>query len=210
MSTAAPLSARQAKADDTRMRLFIAGAELLAAQGYPATSVEQIARRAGVAKGTFFLHFPTKDALVTDFVRLQVHHVSREHARMLADGVGPVERLRATLMAFARLSDSHIARAILVAGLDKAEVGATFDRLFQGVLELMTDDARDAIRAGELSRNTAPAEFAELLLNAFLGATLSLSMNARGRSLPAMLTSLVDVSLAAFAPKSRVPKGAKT
>jgi AcrR family transcriptional regulator len=44
---------------DTAMRLF-------AEQGYDATTVEEIARTAGVSHMTFFRHFPTKDAVILD------------------------------------------------------------------------------------------------------------------------------------------------
>jgi AcrR family transcriptional regulator len=197
----APLSSRQAKADDTRLRLFAAGAELFATQGYHATSVEQIARRAGVAKGTFFLHFPTKDALVTELVRLQVRFVARERERLLAEGAAPTARLRATVMALGRLADRNIVRAVLTAGLDKGDVGSEIDRLYQDVLELMTQDARAAVRARELSRSTDPTMFALILMDSFLGATVSFATNPRGRSLIEMLEALVDTNLAAFAPR---------
>ena len=45
--------------DATRARLFEAAVRLFAKHGYAATSVEQITREAGVAKGTFFVHFAT-------------------------------------------------------------------------------------------------------------------------------------------------------
>jgi TetR/AcrR family transcriptional repressor of nem operon len=207
-AAAVPIATRQAKADDTRMRLFAAGAELLASQGYHATSVEQITQRAGVAKGTFFFHFPTKDALVTELVRLQVRFVARERERLVAEGAAPTARLRATVMGLGRLSDRNIARAVLTAGLDKGAVGSAIDRLYQDLLELMTEDARAAVRARELSRSTDPAMFAVLLMDAFLGATVSYATNPRGRSLLAMLEALVDTNLTAFAKKRATRKGA--
>lgn len=39
---------------------------LITEHGYDATTVEQIAREAGVSHMTFFRHFPTKDAVVLD------------------------------------------------------------------------------------------------------------------------------------------------
>lgn len=40
--------------------------QLFAERGYDATTVEQVARAAGVSHMTFFRHFPTKDAVVLD------------------------------------------------------------------------------------------------------------------------------------------------
>lgn len=50
----------------TRARLQTAALKLFSEQGYDATTVEQIAREAGVSHMTFFRHFPTKDAVVLD------------------------------------------------------------------------------------------------------------------------------------------------
>jgi len=48
-----------------RERLVVAAVELFSEQGYDATTVEQIAKRAGVTKSTFFRHFPDKRELLS-------------------------------------------------------------------------------------------------------------------------------------------------
>ncbi|WP_454083875.1 TetR/AcrR family transcriptional regulator [Georgenia sp. Marseille-Q6866] len=50
----------------THAALQHAALELFAKQGYDATTVTQIARRAGVSEMSLFRHFTTKDALVLD------------------------------------------------------------------------------------------------------------------------------------------------
>lgn len=47
-----------------RERLVVAAVDLYAEQGYDATTVTQIAERAGVTKSTFFRHFPDKRELL--------------------------------------------------------------------------------------------------------------------------------------------------
>ncbi len=47
-----------------RERLVIAAVDLFVEQGYDATTVAQIAERAGVTKSTFFRHFPDKRELL--------------------------------------------------------------------------------------------------------------------------------------------------
>ncbi len=45
-------------------RLYQAAVSLFREQGYEETTVDQITRRAGLAKGTFFNYFTTKDAVL--------------------------------------------------------------------------------------------------------------------------------------------------
>ncbi len=54
------------RAERTRALLQGVALRLFSEQGYDATTVEQIAREAGVSHMTFFRHFPTKDAVVLD------------------------------------------------------------------------------------------------------------------------------------------------
>jgi AcrR family transcriptional regulator len=195
-------SLRRERAEETRKRLFAAGAELLAEKGYHATSVEEIARRAGVAKGSFHFHFSSKDALVTALVRLQVRIIARERERLVAEGISPLARLRATVMALGRLAESNLARAVLTAGLSNPEAGGAIDVLYQTLLEMMTDDVRAAVRAREVSRTTDPDTFALLVMDSYLGATVSYAANPRGRSLLDMLATLFDAYVSAFAPRT--------
>lgn len=59
-----------AKMKAVKDRIFHAAMELFEQQGYENTSVEQITKRAGVSKGTFFTHFPSKDAVFSAIGRI--------------------------------------------------------------------------------------------------------------------------------------------
>lgn len=48
---------------DAKTKLLDAAIEVVRAQGYAATSVDELCRKAGVTKGAFFHHFESKDAL---------------------------------------------------------------------------------------------------------------------------------------------------
>lgn len=54
---------RERRKRDTRSRLVTAARELFVARGYDETSIDEIARRAGVSRRTCFRYFPSKEAL---------------------------------------------------------------------------------------------------------------------------------------------------
>jgi AcrR family transcriptional regulator len=62
-------SARDAFYETRRAALAEVALKLWAERGYDHTSVEAIARESGIAKGTFYLYFETKGALLLDVLR---------------------------------------------------------------------------------------------------------------------------------------------
>jgi len=63
-----PANGHRTRRLETRRRLLEAGTELFAEGGVRAATSTAIARRAGVATGTFYLHFPDKHALFEELV----------------------------------------------------------------------------------------------------------------------------------------------
>ncbi len=60
---------RAQKTAARREAILAAALDEFAAQGFAATRLDDVARRAGVAKGTIYLHFRDKEALFQDLVR---------------------------------------------------------------------------------------------------------------------------------------------
>ena len=62
--TEAPQGRRLRKKERTRRAIYDAALALFAERGFEDVTVEQICEAADVARGTFFLHFPTKAGLI--------------------------------------------------------------------------------------------------------------------------------------------------
>jgi AcrR family transcriptional regulator len=62
-------SKRAVGATERRAAIVAAGLEEFTAKGFAATRLDDVAKRAGVAKGTIYLHFQDKDALFQELVR---------------------------------------------------------------------------------------------------------------------------------------------
>ena len=87
-----------------------AALELFMEKGFAATRVEDIASRAGVSKGTVYLYFPSKDALLEGLVRRAIVPVADSALAVVAAHDGhPREIITLVLKALgARFSDPRI------------------------------------------------------------------------------------------------------
>ena len=63
------LSSREVRASERRAAIVAAGLDEFTARGFAATRLDDVAKRAGVAKGTIYLHFKDKEALFQELVR---------------------------------------------------------------------------------------------------------------------------------------------
>ena len=65
---------RKIKADSTRKKIYESAEKLFSQNDYNKVSVDSIAEAAGVAKGSFYVHFASKDTLIAALIN---DHVSK-------------------------------------------------------------------------------------------------------------------------------------
>ncbi|GII53388.1 TetR family transcriptional regulator [Planotetraspora thailandica] len=137
---------------ETRRKVYRAAVELIAEQGFTATTVDAIAERAGVAKGTVFYNFGSKEGLFSSLLAHGVGQLTDALSGAAAAAPRPgVAALDAVVLAQLRFFDEYgpFARVLVaemwrtawqevVAGLREGALG-----VYQGVLD-------EAVAAGEL------------------------------------------------------------
>lgn len=104
----------------TRERLLASTLELLAEGGYQAASVAAITSRAGVAAGTLYRHFGSKEELFVELFReMSGREVEAMHAAA-EGGSSPLARLEAAIETFARraLIQPRVSWALLAEPVD--------------------------------------------------------------------------------------------
>jgi AcrR family transcriptional regulator len=79
-------------------QIIAAATRVLARKGYARTSLNDIAREAGMSKGAVHYHFPTKEALVSKVLETACDIVAeRTRAAWTAAGSDPVQALRSSV-----------------------------------------------------------------------------------------------------------------
>src|SRR3954453_12735213 len=104
----------RARAADARECILRAAHDQLAEGGYASAAVQAVARRAGVATGTVYRHFPSKADLLSE--------VFRRAAQREVDAVAAAESIAAAVEVFVRraLAAPQRAYALLAEPVDPA------------------------------------------------------------------------------------------
>ncbi len=149
--------------EETRRRLLDAGTELFAAEGLHAVSSARIARRAGVASGTFYLHFEDKRQLFRQiaFDALAALRARQDAAARRAAG-DPVAEFRARIHELVAVAEEQgpLMRLLFGRGHEAGEVG---EELIDALLPGLEERLRQRAAAGELRSGVHPAVAAQAL-----------------------------------------------
>jgi AcrR family transcriptional regulator len=161
-----PTPRTEAKRAEARERVVTAAHDLIARGGYKAAPVAAVARRAGVATGSVYRHFPSKADLFAEvFRRASQREVDAMAEASAGDGL-VLERLAAGVALWARraLRGRRLAWALLAEPVDPAVEAERlhFRRAYRdGIAALI----REGIDRGEL-----PDQDADLTAAALVGA----------------------------------------
>ena len=121
-----------------------AALDLIAEQGVAAVAVEPLARRLGVTKGSFYWHFPSRDALLSAALE-RWELVEQETVwGQLESFSDPRQRLRALFQLVAHEVKSHRIYSELLKALDHPAVGPVIERVSQRRLDYLAASFRQA------------------------------------------------------------------
>jgi AcrR family transcriptional regulator len=125
---------RRAAPETRRSELVDAALSAFTARGLAATAVDDIVRAAGVAKGTFYLYFSSKDDVVNAVAERIVDRVGdRVEAIASTAHLSPVDRLLALGRSLNEVGKDPFERE-LVEVFHRPENRAVHDRISEGVI----------------------------------------------------------------------------
>ncbi len=165
-----PATPRTRRKEARPAELLAAALDCFVERGFAATRMEDIARRAGVAKGTFYLYFPSKQAVFEALVRESLlPRVAALEAASRAAGGTASGRLRHLLASLAPIVTNP--RIVALPKLVIAEAGnfpemARFYRqeVIGRGLALLTGLLRDGVASGEFRPMEDPEMTARLFM----------------------------------------------
>lgn len=187
-------------ADATRRRLRSAALELFVEQGVAETTTRDLAKRAGIAEGTIYRHFESKEELVRDLFRDHYFRFGAELNRIQAETPGGIDpKLRAMIAYMCQLYDQDptLYRFLLLvqhAALPNIRTAPTSPAvIFRSLV------AR-AIEQGEIPRQD-PVVAASMVLGAIIQPALALIYGSLSGAMSDFAPAVADACSALLRPQ---------
>lgn len=163
---------RKPRADAQRNRERILGVAKQAFARHGAdTSLDDIAKQAGVGPGTLYRHFPTREELLEAVYRTEVEKLAAAE-RKFAQTLPPLQALRAWLLLFV---DSLATKQIIAPALTAlvADPKKVFEASYSQIWEAARALVKRAIKNGDIRKDLDPIDLLRALIGVANVATTS-------------------------------------
>jgi AcrR family transcriptional regulator len=157
-------SARKPRADAQRNRdRILEVAKQAFTRSGADTSLDDIAKQAGVGPGTLYRHFPTREELLVAVYRTEMEKLAAAEGKLTAT-LPPIEALRAWLLLFV---DTVAAKQIIAPALNTlvGDPKKVFEASHTQIWEVVGALVKRAIKSGDIRKDLDPVD----LLRALIG-----------------------------------------
>ena len=185
---------------DARERVLSAAVDLFARQGYDGTSVAQVISAAGVAKGGFYHHFASKEALLYEVYGDLIARQLAGLDSILSQHLPPAQSLRAIIVDLVESTAASAQRA-LVFWRELHKLGDETTEQYRRARRRYHDAVQRLIRDGQADGDFAAIASPEVVTFTIFGVIneLPLWYRPNGRKRPAQFAAeLADLILAAL------------
>jgi AcrR family transcriptional regulator len=126
------------------------------------TSLDDIAKQAGVGPGTLYRHFPTREELLKAVYRNQLENLAAAGEKF-AETMPPVEALRAWLLLFV---DAVAAKQIIAPALNTlvGDHKKVFEASYAQVHEAIRRLVKRAVKSGDIRKDLDPSDLLRVLV----------------------------------------------
>lgn len=157
----------ETKGRRTKQQLYRCAMELFREKGYDCVSVDEIVRKAGTAKGTFYIYFNSKADIITEMLR-QYDDYYDEVAAQLDSGWSVEHRLRYMIQAACRFTQEVIGldliRALYTQEISGGGQGADDLNEERTLFRILIQLLEEGQRTGECRSTMEAQELAVLIL----------------------------------------------
>ena len=186
---------------------MIAAVDCFARLGYQGTSIDRIARDAGVTKGAVYYHFRDKEELLFEAVKDRIGGFEQQVLEEVTPARDAIENLRHVVDAcFFHATVSNHRRFIITLMIEALDTNPRLSAEFRNILRRMRAFLAGVVRRGQqrgaLRQDVAPEAAAAVIMGGIIGAEVQHYQDPEEIDLRRVLDTLVEQITAWLTPGS--------
>jgi AcrR family transcriptional regulator len=198
---------RSERPEPPRKQLVACAIDCFAHLGYQGTSIDRIARDAGVTKGAVYYHFRDKEELLFAAVKSRVGEFEKQildEARPGEDALATLRRVVDTCFFHATVSNHR--RFIITLMVEALDTNPRLSAEFQNILRRMRTFVAGVVRrgqqSGQLRPDVAPETAATVVMGGIIGAEVQHYQDPEEVDLRRVLDTIIEELVAWLTPGS--------
>src|SRR5579863_1314095 len=150
-----PVSRRERKKGRTRADIYNAAMNLFLRRGFDSVTIEDICDNADVARATFFLHFPAKEALLIEYGERANEELTAAIGSYRGSATATI-RMALKILAERAARHPDVVRLVIREVMARPRVLSEHDEKAAGLVDLLAGIIRRGQESGEFRRRTRP------------------------------------------------------
>jgi len=196
----------------SRKQLMNSAIDCFARLGYQGTSIDRVARDAGVTKGAVYYHFRDKEDLLFAAVKDRIGSFEKRVLAAVGPSTDAIEKLRQVIdTCFFHTTVSNHRRFIITLMIEALDTNPRLSAEFRNILRRMRTFlgrvVREGQQRGELRTDVSPEAAAAAIMGGIIGAEVQHYQDREEVDLRQVLDTLVEQLSAWLMPRSSAPAG---
>jgi AcrR family transcriptional regulator len=196
------MSLREQKKKETRNRIFEISRRLFKEKGFESTTVDEITKEAGIAKGTFFNYFPRKESLLSYFREQKEEFIVSIMEEQMRRDISSKEKIREFLVLVAEyyekdkellrlLAFEH--RRLIMSSNHKLVSPSSRKKRHEHFINMLTDFIMEGMDKGEIKPNINPKLASETIYAVYFHTLMTWLHSETDYSFSMDLSSKIDI-----------------
>lgn len=136
------------KTEERKKELVKKAYELFITKGYENTSVEDIIESAGIAKGTYYYHFESKEQILEEVINMMIDEGVERAKQILKSDLKPEEKLVYTILALRITPEEQSVQDTIHTKENVILHKKVNDRIVDKAVPILSEIAREAKKEG--------------------------------------------------------------
>ncbi len=152
------------KGQRTKQQLLETAYELFVLKGYDNTSVDEIIERCGIAKGTYYYHFESKEQMLAEVIDMMLD-AEEERAQAILESAAPLPQKLVGIIAAFRPEQSEAAITDAIHGPENIVMHEMTNRkLMARLVPLLSEVGRQGVEEGLFACTDIPQRVKQIVI----------------------------------------------